>query len=312
MPVNPWRKAGNRRQRTAGAVEYSPESRLGMLLVLVGTIPLIAIWVAEWAVLTIQTRSVTAVFSTLLAHSNNKVQELSDLLASDYGLRETILTRDPATIDSALHNHQKRVGAQRMLALTSDSLVTADTQKQIPAGSRFSQTELAIIALQKITTLHVTAGKLYRYSRSVVEAPGPAGELIVGYDMEQRLVKHVQYLMHMNIAFGCVTGPTNMRINRGSFGEAAVPALQKVLGDSSEDLSGTVAAGSGRIIARLPLDIDTGERCFAVLGESTQPFDNGLLIVKNFGRLTLGLGLAIFFISLWLERRNKKQLSRSS
>ena len=310
MPVKPWLKAVSRRDRATGAGGNAPESRIGLLLVLIGAVILVTFWMTEWALLRVKARGVTAVFSTLLAHSNGEVQELSDLLASDYGLRESILTNDPITVDSALRNHQKRVTAQRMLALTGDSLVIADTQKRIPAGTRLAQSELAVIATQKITTLHVTAGKLYRYSRSAIEAPGPAGDLIVGYDMEQRLIKDTGQLMNMNIAFACPIDHTNMRINLGSFGEAALPALQEAVRDSPGAWPGPVTYDKGVIAAKLPLDISTGETCLAILGEMDQSATDGLLVVKRFGAMTLGLGIFIFLISVWMEARSGKRLHR--
>jgi len=282
--------------------------RIGQLLMLIGVVVLATGWVAEQAYLQIRANSVIAAFSTLLSHSHCEVQELSEVLASDYGLRESILTNDPHTIDSTLQNHKKRVSAQRMLAVSAEAQVLGDTDKRIIRGTRLAQSDLAPIATQKITTLNVTDGKLFRYARAVIQAPGPAGELLVGYDMEQRLAKDAGDLMNLKVAFACTVDQSNIRINRGSFSEAARPALEKTAHQRSYSTSWAPDSGGEKIIAGLNLDTSTGERCTAILGESAHPSNNALLIVELFGWLTLVIGLAIFCISGLMALREKSNL----
>jgi hypothetical protein len=276
--------------------------RIGQLMMLIGVVILATGWVAEQVYLQIRSNNVIASFSTLLSHSHGEVQELSEVLASDYGLRESLLTNDPYTIDSTLQNHRKRVSAQRMLAISGDAQIIGDTDQRITRGVRLAQSNLAPVTSQKITTLHVTEGKLFRYARAVIRAPGPAGELLVGYDMEQRLAKDAGELMNMKVAFACAVDKSNMRINRGSFSEAARPALEKLAQNPSSILPWARNAGSEKVIASLNLDTSTGERCIAILGESAHPSNNALLIVELFGWLTLIIGLSIFSISGLMAR----------
>lgn len=286
----------------------SAEFRLGQLMVLIGVVVLATAWVTEQAFMQVQSNRVITSFSTLLSHSNFEIQELSEVLASDYGLRESLLTNDPYTIDSTLQNHRKRISAQRMLAISGDAHVIGDTDKRINKVTRLAQSSLAPIIDQRITTLHLSEGKLFRYARAVILAPNPAGELIVGYDMEQRLAKDAAELMNMKVAFACAVDKSNMRINRGSFSEAARPALEKLAQSPSAILPWAHNAGSEKITASLNLDTSTGERCIAILGESAPGSNNALLILEIFGWLTLIMGLAIFSISGLMARRTSKDL----
>ena len=282
--------------------------RTGQLMMLIGVVVLATAWATEQAYLQVQSTRVISSFSTLLSHSNSEVQELSEVLASDYGLRESLLTNDPYTIDSTLQNHKKRISAQRMLAISGDAQIIGDTDKRINKGTRLAQSSLAPIINQKITTLHLSEGKLFRYARAVILAPNPAGELVVGYDMEQRLTKDAGDLMNMKVAFACAVDKSNMRINLGSFSEAARPALEKLMQSPAAKLVLARTAGSEKIVASLNLDTSTGERCTAILGESAPRSNNALLILEIFGWLTLIMGLAIFSISGLMARRTSKDL----
>lgn len=286
----------------------SPGFRIGQLLTLIGVVVLATGWGAEQAFLQIQSDRVTTVFSTLLSHSNCEVQELSEVLASDYGLRESILTDDPHTIDSTLQNHKKRVSAQRMLAISGEAQIIADTDRRIPRGTPLAQSSLAPVVAQKVTTLHVTDGQLFRYTRAVIKAPGPVGELLVGYNMEQRLAKDAGDLMNIKVAFVCSVDQSNIRVNRGSFSDAARPALEKLARQPAADLWRTHTSGGEKIIASLALDTSTGERCVAILGETAHASNNALLIVEIFGWMTLTMGLAVFLVSGLMATRKQQSL----
>jgi hypothetical protein len=295
------------RSGAAGAGwKNSANYRVSQLLMLIGVVLLSTNWGVEKTLLQIQSTNVTAVFSTILRHSHGELQELSEVLASDFGLRESILTNDPLTIDSTLRNHQKRVSAQRMLALSGNAQIIGDTDNRIPRGTNLAQSGLAPVSTQKITTLHVTEGKLFRYAKAVIRAPGPGGHLLVGYDMERRLIKDAGELVNLKVAFACAVDQSNMRINRGSFGQAMVPALENMARNPSAKLSWTPTAGNERIIASVGLD-STSDRCVAILGESTHSSTKALLIVEIFGWLTLTTGLAIFIVGALMARRHKKQ-----
>jgi hypothetical protein len=283
------------------------EYRVSQLLALIGVVVLSTSWVTEQTLLQVQTGKATTAFSTLLSHSNSEVQELSEVLASDYGLRESILANDPLTIDSTLRNHQKRVSAQRMLAISGNSQIIGDTGNRIPRGTSLAQSSLAPVSAQRITSLHVTEGKLFRYATAAIHAPGPVGQLLVGYDMERRLTQDAGELVNLKVAFVCAVDQSNMRINRGSFSQAMMPEIEKIARKPSTALSRAPTAGDERIITALNLDVSTGDRCQAILGESTHTSNNALLIVEMFGWLTLITGLTLFGISAIRARLRRKQ-----
>jgi type IV secretory pathway TrbD component len=202
--------------------------------------------------------------------------------------------------------NQPLIDALNEEVMSGNAQIIGDTDNRIPRGTNLAQSDLAPISTQKITTLHVTEGKLFRYAKAVIRAPGPGGHLLVGYDMERRLIKDAGELVNLKVAFACAVDQSNMRINQGSFGRAMVPALENMARNPSAKLSWTPTVGNERIIASVELD-STSDRCVAILGESTHPSTKALLIVEIFGWLTLTSGLVIFIVGALMARRHKKR-----
>src|SRR5688572_18420305 len=78
---------------------------------------------------------------------SQRVADSVEVLSKDFPLRAAIAQDDRATVQSALRNHGRRVGAERMLLLDLDGAVTVDTGEAIAPGSAFPFPELLDDAL---------------------------------------------------------------------------------------------------------------------------------------------------------------------
>ena len=65
------------------------------------------------------------VFARLLEHNRNQLAQAATVLATDFGFREAIATRDAATLTSVLDNHGERIDASTMQLVSLDGKVVA-------------------------------------------------------------------------------------------------------------------------------------------------------------------------------------------
>ena len=63
------------------------------------------------------------VFARLIDQRSAQLAQAARVLAADYGFRDALLSRDRATIESALDNHGSRIGAALMLLIGLDGRV---------------------------------------------------------------------------------------------------------------------------------------------------------------------------------------------
>ena len=90
-----------------------------------------------------------AAFGRQLDDISDRVAASVQVLALDFALRSAIAQRDKATVQSALRNHGKRVGAARMQLVGTDGLVVADTLEAATAARVFPYPDLLERAFEK-------------------------------------------------------------------------------------------------------------------------------------------------------------------
>src|SRR5687768_7926983 len=88
-------------------------------------------------------------FGRQLDDISDRVAASVQVLALDFALRSAIAQRDQATVQSALRNHGKRVGAARMQLVGTDGRIEADTLAAPSATSVFPYPDLLERALEK-------------------------------------------------------------------------------------------------------------------------------------------------------------------
>ena len=115
----------------------------------------------------------TGVFLRQLDLLSERVADDVHVLSLDFALRQAIAQRDYQTEISALRNHGKRVGATRMMLVSLDGTIAADTGAAGVSGRAFANPDLlqdsaATGERTALTTLH---GKIYWVVVVPVRAP---------------------------------------------------------------------------------------------------------------------------------------------
>ena len=115
------------------------------------------------------------------------------VLALDYALRSAIAQRDQATMLSALRNHGRRVGANRMLLVDVDGRVEVDTSDQLRAGSAFPFDDLVGDALERPSAAVVASdGHAYWMVVVPVFAPNLVGFIAAAIPVDNSLLVRLQ------------------------------------------------------------------------------------------------------------------------
>src|SRR5215470_7094423 len=88
-------------------------------------------------------------FTRQLDDVSTRVADNVQVLSLDYALRSAIAQRDQSTVLSALRNHGRRIGADRMLLIGLDDAIRSDTSNPNAADAgKFPFPDLAEAALE--------------------------------------------------------------------------------------------------------------------------------------------------------------------
>ena len=142
------------------------------------------------------------IFNRHLAETADSLASGSALLASDFGFRQAVATDDRATILSALHNHLGRIKADRMLLVSLDAAVLADTANPDQAMSgatprpdkAFQFTDMIDAAEEhgRATATTMLDGRVYELVVVPVLAPLPIAWIVVGIESGSQFVADLQ------------------------------------------------------------------------------------------------------------------------
>lgn len=174
----------------------------GMLFVVVGAVTFLLVQNAiqrnifEQA--RVQLSATNDIFNRRLAETADALAGGSTLLASDFAFRQAVATDDKATILSALHNLEGRINADRVLLISLESSVLADTadpEHAAPGAEKpFRFTDMIETAEDKgrATATTVLDGKIYELVIVPVLAPVPIAWIVVGLESGNELVSELQ------------------------------------------------------------------------------------------------------------------------
>jgi diguanylate cyclase (GGDEF)-like protein len=145
-----------------------------------------------------QLAETATVFVRQLDDVSERVAENVEVLVLDYALRAAIAQRDQATVLSALRNHGRRVGAERMLLIGLDGTIEADT---VPGAApsepktTFPFPDLIASAFERRSAAMVALdGKAYWMVVVPVYAPQPVALIAAGIPIDDALVARMQSL----------------------------------------------------------------------------------------------------------------------
>ena len=172
-----------------------------------------------------------AAVSRQLDDLSSRVADNVQVLALDYALRAAIAQRDQSTVLSALRNHGRRIGAERMLLIGLDGMVRADTTTSSADGGKFPFPDLADAALDHPAAAVVAMGdKAYWMIVVPVYAPEPIALIAAGIPVDNPLLTRLQQLSALPNTIELVTdtgGGNWIDIARGSETVALASALRK-------------------------------------------------------------------------------------
>ena len=165
--------------------------------------------------------------------------ELSRLsvVVQDFGFRSAIASRDPATIDSALENHSRRVGADFALLLDSQGQPLASTlQRPFP---EITPDQLANTRRNGFTrSLRAIDGMGFEVLVTPVEAPGLRAWLVTGFALDQSLAEVIARLSGTSVIFRARSDQTE--------GLSSFAATTRIDDNLEQELKG--APGNARFI----------------------------------------------------------------
>ena len=142
---------------------------------------------------------------------SERVAENVEVLVLDYALRAAIAQRDQATVLSALANHGRRIGAERMLLIGLDGAIEADTRATDAAATpaAFPFPDLVSGAFEHRTAAVVALdGKAYWMVVVPVYAPQPVALIAAGIPIDDALLAQMQRLSTLpeNLELAASTG----------------------------------------------------------------------------------------------------------
>ena len=143
-----------------------------------------------------QLTATASVFMRQLDVLSERVSDGVEVLSLDYALRKAVAEDDKETALSALRNHGNRVGATRMMLVSLDGNITADTASDSDAGTTFPFADLiaTVADRDKGTALAVLDGGIYWIVVVPVRAPVPIAFIAACLPVDNELLEKLAQL----------------------------------------------------------------------------------------------------------------------
>lgn len=270
-------------------------ARHGLVALLLSAL---AVWALSWPIdhrlSAFREASAQALFSRLIEHESQQLDQLTSLLGSDYALREAVATHDTRTIVSALRNHQRRVGADFSVMVSPEGVVLGDSSGVRTAGEPLRRTDpLAGAGNKDAPRLTLVSGRLYRISSAQVMAPVAYGTLLVGYRIEKRLAHATRTMLYLNTSFACVGASGIPQLTE----RPDVPGADGLLTREFERLStgagrGMALPGGEQVVATHSLDGGEGSQCVAALSGDGSVAHQPVLVTQTLALVLAALAAA--------------------
>ena len=231
---------------------------------------------------------------------SSRVADNVQVLSLDYALRAAIAQHDQSTVLSALRNHGRRIGAERMLLIGLDGAIRADTSGPVADGATFPFPDLADASLDRPAAAVVAMDrKAYWMIVVPVYAPEPIALIAAGIPVDSPLLARLQKLSALPNTIELVTdsGADHwIDVARASEGVSLVEAMtaaRQVL-----PLQPTVVRAGGREYVTLATRLHESQRSAPVavmlgysLDDALRPYRSVALAWASLVALGLGVGL---------------------
>jgi hypothetical protein len=143
------------------------------------------------------------IFRRLLEQNHARLTQAAVVLSLDFAFREAAATRDLATIESALVNHGSRIGADKMVLVSLERRVIADTIDGRRAGQPFPFASLLEAAERdgSAASIALLDGEAFQVAVVPVRAPTPIAWAVVGFVVDGRLAKDLANVTGLEVTF---------------------------------------------------------------------------------------------------------------
>ena len=231
---------------------------------------------------------------------SNRVADNVQVLALDYALRAAIAQRDQSTVLSALRNHGRRIGADRMLLIGLDGAIRSDTSSLATEGEKFPFPDLVDAALDRAAAAVVAMdGKAYWMIVVPVYAPEPIALIAAGIPVDNPLLARLQQLSALPNTIELVTDSGDAHwtdVARGNNSVTLVAALAQA--GHALPLQPTLVRADGREYVALATRLRESQRSAPVavvlgysLDDALQPYRAVVLAWASLVALGLAAGL---------------------
>ncbi|MBV8165667.1 MAG: hypothetical protein JO021_02665, partial [Alphaproteobacteria bacterium] len=236
-------------------------------------------------------------FVRQLTNMSDQTAERVRILALDYALRVAIAERDRQTVLSALRNHGRRAGANRMMMVDLDGLIAADTREDAPPDSAFPYPDLLeSAATGGSASTVVVSGHAASWTVAVpVLAPVPIAFIVANIPLDDALLAHLQKLSSLPNAVDLAAGDGqgHWSVIASSSSHPSLVDRLPAAGQPSGKAAALVSAAGGEFLMRItPLETtDARMPLVAIFGypldEALKPYQPVLLALA----VLLALGL---------------------
>ena len=210
---------------------------VALLLVAIQLVTLLAL---NWAVSENASESVRKevevgrrIFVRMMEDRTQQLTTAASVLASDFGLRQALMSSDQATIVSALNNHGARIGAAKMMLIGLDRRVVGETAAQTN-GERplFPFPHLIEDAERKgaASAIALIGHAPFQLVVVPVLAPVPVAWVMVAFSVDNKLAQDLGLLTGLDVSFATWARERGWNVAATTLPPAGTRALLGALG----------------------------------------------------------------------------------
>src|SRR3984957_6751036 len=148
------------------------------------------------------------VFSRLLESNRRQLTQAAQGLASGYGFREAVATRDTDTLVSVLENSGERIGAAMVVLTSLNGDVIAASGLHVRAGTPFplSPELKSSIVGDSATSLMVDNDRIYQLVTVSVRSPLPVAWIAMGFELDNKAASELADITGLAVTLSVNSG----------------------------------------------------------------------------------------------------------
>jgi len=241
------------------------------------------------------------VIQHLFAQRSAQLIQAAQVLASDYGFREAIATRDVGTIGSVLHNHGARIEASVVMLFDIDGKILATTLDDAPGSHALPMSDLLATARENDRASAVVPldGTPFQVVLVPVRAPLPIAWVAMGFALGDPLAEELRRVSGLHVSFLARTHQSAPRLHGSTLAQPLRSALLSQAGARLARAHGThrILLGDELFESRIaPLGSSAEGTVFAVLqlslAEGLAPFERLRASLIALGLLSIAVTVA--------------------